>query len=259
MIIKHDMYYAPAKQNRMLHIWLPDSYDHSRERYPVMYFFDGHNLFRDEDATFGKSWGMADFLSRWHKNMIIVGIECSHEGNQRLCEYLPYKAGDEFFGPLEVKGNVTLDWLLTEVKPWVDSSFRTYPFRECTAIGGSSMGGLMAIRAVTKYNRWFSKAACISSAIGFCPDTLLSSVSSCHLSPDTRVYLSWGSREAWGASNADHMDVTSDSYRWNRAVADKVRRSGGRAKICCQEGGGHSEYDWQKLVPDFMHFLWLED
>ena len=23
-----------------------------------MYFFDGHNLFRDKDATYGKSWGL---------------------------------------------------------------------------------------------------------------------------------------------------------------------------------------------------------
>ena len=27
-----------------------------------MYFFDGHNLFFDEDATYGKSWGLKDFL-----------------------------------------------------------------------------------------------------------------------------------------------------------------------------------------------------
>ena len=68
MIIKRDFIYTPKGKSRVLHIWLPDNYDSSADRYPVMYFFDGHNLFSDEDATFGKSWGMADFLAACHYN-----------------------------------------------------------------------------------------------------------------------------------------------------------------------------------------------
>ena len=76
MIVKRDFHYSPTGQNRPLHIWLPDSYDHTDERYPVMYFFDGHNLYSDEDATYGKSWGLKEFLEQWGKDMIVVGIEC---------------------------------------------------------------------------------------------------------------------------------------------------------------------------------------
>ena len=48
---------------RKAYIYLPDSYKKEKEkRYPVMYMFDGHNVFFDEDATFGKSWGMNKFL-----------------------------------------------------------------------------------------------------------------------------------------------------------------------------------------------------
>ena len=65
MIIKRDFNYTPKGQNRPLHIYLPDDYETSDERYPVMYFFDGHNLFSDEDATYGKSWGMKAFLDVW--------------------------------------------------------------------------------------------------------------------------------------------------------------------------------------------------
>ena len=49
MIVKRDCYYWPKGENRMLHIYLPEDYDTSDERYPVMYMFDGHNLFFDED------------------------------------------------------------------------------------------------------------------------------------------------------------------------------------------------------------------
>ena len=31
-------------------------------RYPVLYMFDGQNVFFDADATYGKSWGVADYL-----------------------------------------------------------------------------------------------------------------------------------------------------------------------------------------------------
>ena len=62
MIVKRDFIYTPNGQNRMLHIYLPDSYDSTEERYPVMYFFDGHNLFFNEDATYGKSLGLKEFL-----------------------------------------------------------------------------------------------------------------------------------------------------------------------------------------------------
>ena len=81
MIIIRDHYFPPAGANRRLHICLPDNYYETQERYPVMYFFDGHNLFSDAEATYGKSWGLSAFLSRWNRPMIIVGMECSHEGN----------------------------------------------------------------------------------------------------------------------------------------------------------------------------------
>ena len=84
MIVKKSCIYPPKGTDRPLHIYLPDNYEASGERYPVMYFFDGHNLFTDEDATYGKSWGMKEFLEGWDKDMIIVGIECGHDGYERL-------------------------------------------------------------------------------------------------------------------------------------------------------------------------------
>ncbi|MBR2654045.1 MAG: alpha/beta hydrolase, partial [Lachnospiraceae bacterium] len=91
MVIKRDFIYTPKGKSRMLHIWLPENYNESEDRYPVMYFFDGHNLFFNEDATFGKSWGLFEFLSDWPKDIIIVGIECGHDGDERLGEYSPYR------------------------------------------------------------------------------------------------------------------------------------------------------------------------
>ena len=87
MLIKQDFYFHSLDAHRPLHIRVPDF---GEPPFPVMYFFDGHNLFRDEDATYGKSWGLDAFCASWDKPIIIVGVECAHEGNLRLSEYLPY-------------------------------------------------------------------------------------------------------------------------------------------------------------------------
>ena len=259
MIIKRDFNYTPKGKNRPLHIYLPDDYHDTGERYPVMYFFDGHNLFTDEDATYGKSWGMKEFLDHWGKKMIMVGIECGHEGQERLSEYLPYPANKgSRFEIFEPTGEATMDWIVNEIKPFIDREYRTIPFRECTAIGGSSMGGLMALYAVAHYNRWFSKGACVSSAIGFCMRPLMSDLRKSAISPDTRIYLSWGTREAWGVKDPDREDRSSKTYGWNKRVADHAESLGAAVKLHCQMGAGHCEADWEKLVPTFMDFLWMK-
>jgi len=200
MILKRDFIYPAKNANRPLHIWLPDGYNDCLDRYPVMYFFDGHNLFLNEDATYGKSWGMKEFLEGWGKQMIVVGIECGHDGYERLSEYLPYPANrGSYFDKYQPMTEETMRWIIEDIKPVIDREFRTIPFRECTAIGGSSMGGIMALYAAVHYNRWFSKAACVSTAMGFCMRPLMADMRRSEMSPDTRIYLSWGTREAWAS------------------------------------------------------------
>lgn len=80
IVEKFEVMITPFQCMRMIHVYLPDNYNESQEQYPVMYMFDGHNLFCDEDATYGKSWGLKDFLDNYDKKLIIVGIECNHEG-----------------------------------------------------------------------------------------------------------------------------------------------------------------------------------
>lgn len=84
MVTKFERYFSPAGENRGIHLYLPDDYFDSQERYPVIYMFDGHNLYFDSDATFGKSLGMKDFLDHWGKKFIVVGIACADDDIQRV-------------------------------------------------------------------------------------------------------------------------------------------------------------------------------
>ena len=228
MLLKQDFYFHSISAIRRLHIRIPD---HGAPPYPVMYFFDGHNLFRDEDATYGKSWGLDEYCAAWDKQLVIVGIECAHEGNRRL----------------------------SELKPYIDRTFPVIPFRECTAIGGSSMGGLMAAYALVRYNGYISKAACLSPSIGSVSGKLWNEMNRTEMSPDTRIYLSWGTKEGYGKiRDPDAEDRSSWLYRSCRTTANKVIRAGGAAKLYCQVGGRHCEEDWEKQLGIFMPFLWQE-
>ena len=260
MVIKRDFTYTPTGQNRPLHIWLPENWRTSGDRYPVLYFFDGHNLFFNEDATYGKSWGMKEFLETWDKDLIVVGIECGHGPGERLSEYLPYPSiPNSFCDGMAIMGDATLRWIAEEIKPVIDADYPTYPDRACTAIGGSSMGGLMALYGVVHHNDIISKGACISSSVSICMDPIRADMERTPMDPDTRVYLSWGTKEAHGGvADVWQEDTESASYHWNREIADRVEAAGAVSRIRCQVGSGHCEADWEKLVPEFMNFLWME-
>lgn len=256
MVIKRDFIYTPKGENRPLHIYLPDDYESSGEHYPVMYFFDGHNLFFNEDATFGKCWGLKEFLDNWDRKIILVGIECGHNGNERLVEYLP---GKSMILPLMFKepmGCKTMDWIVNEIKPMIDREYRTLPDREHTAIGGSSMGGLMALLGIVKYNPWFSKAACVSVAFGVCFRDLLPMLRNTQLETDTKVYMSWGTMEAYRLKDRTKNDTTSLTYRMNMQTAKLLKKAGADVKLLCQVGGKHCEAHWELQNSAYMNYLW---
>ena len=256
MLIKQDFYFHSLDAHRPLHIRIPDF---GEPPFPVMYFFDGHNLFRDEDATYGKSWGLDAFCASWDKPIIIVGVECAHEGNLRLSEYLPYGSKYGWLRNLEPLGQRTMDGIIHELKPYIDSAFPTIPFRECTGIGGSSMGGLMAAYALVHCNQYISKAACLSPSIGSVSGMLWHEMNETPLSPDSRIYLSWGTNEGYGGVKDPWAEDTSSwLYKTCRATANKILKVGGAAKLYCQIGGRHCEADWEKQNSLYMPFLWQE-
>ena len=76
--------------------------------------------------------------------------------------------------------------------------------------------------------------------------------------PDTRMFLSWGTREAYGIVDPEKEDRASKTYGWNKKVADKAEAAGAAVRMYCQIEGRHCEADWEKQVPLFMDYLWKE-
>ena len=238
-----------GETTRTGYIYIPDTYNKSQEkRYPVMYMFDGHNVFFDEDATYGKSWVMAAYLEANPKELIIIAIECNHDGSCRLSEYSPFDFSYEPFGEIKAKGKVYMDWLVDTLKPEVDSHLKTLPDRNNTIICGSSMGGLMSLYGATVYNKYFSRAACLSPSLWINPEKLEHMIDKSKINQDTCIYMDYGSRELNNHEKSREILLSSTSLLINKNANVTLR---------IIHGGTHSEASWAKQVPVFMECLGL--
>lgn len=171
-----------------LRIYLPAGYEENHlKRYPVVYMFDGRNLFFPQEAFLGQDWGLdenLDLLNSMNlmERAIVVGVYAK----DRLQEYT--QPGYEAYG----------EALSRELKPWIDRNYRTLPGPDRTAVMGSSLGGVLAFHLAWTYPEVFGNAACLSSTFGY-RDDLLERVrrDPCGRHEGLRIYLDSG----WPADN----------------------------------------------------------
>lgn len=250
MIIKYDLFSGTLHRNVSVHMYLPDNYMDRKKRFPVLYMFDGHNLFFDEDATYGRSWRLLNHLYTLDEDIIVAGIECAHVGNDRLIEYAPFPFYDpEFGGALPALGEETMQFLTDTLKPYIDHHFPTLPDRETTWIGGSSCGALMAIYALLAHSNVYSKAVALSPYVLPCASSLLYCAADSNIQTPASIYLSWGAREG----NTAHEFVGETqvlSELTNILLAKDVF-----PYLQVDPAGMHCEAQWESLADSFLRFL----
>jgi len=144
-------------ESRSVWVWLPPNYESDSTRsYPVLYTHDGQNVFDPKTSTLGYDWRIdevADSLIRANEiePIIVVAIACSQK--IRGYEY-----------SLEPQGKLYREFLTKQLKPFIDSTYRTIPDRENTAALGSSMGGLVSFLLAWEHPEYYAKVACLSPA-----------------------------------------------------------------------------------------------
>ena len=165
------VYVAPHS----LDIYLPPGYvSHGRRRFPVVYIHDGQFLFYGDSTPWSGAWGIDSLMDTLItagriQPAIVVGIGST---DRRLLEYMPRKGVDNF--PDSTKALFTsiytapesdqyLKFIVEEVKPFVDSIYRTKPEPASTFIVGSTMGGLISLYGITEYPEVFGGAGCIAT------------------------------------------------------------------------------------------------
>lgn len=227
---------------RTLRIYLPPGYARGEDRYPVIYMFDGQNLFDDATSYVGE-WGVDEAMDALARDAglqaIVVGVD--HGNALRIHELIPY--WNLRFVPN--RGAAFVDDLVQVVKPFVDANYRTLPDRANTTIAGSSLGGLSADYAIHQYPQVFSGAGVFSPSY-WVSDEPFENARKAPLPAGSRVYLFMGGKEG------------------DEAVANVARMA---AILHAQPGGAdsvelhiepdaeHNEAAWRKEFPRAMRWL----
>ena len=233
---------------REAYCYVPDSINEDPDRrYPVLYMFDGQNVFFDEDASYGKSWGMLDWLEYTGTQIIVAAVACNQSpDNSRLEEYCPWTCYMPGTGMLHGRGRQTMDWFVDEFKPYIDENYPTLPDRKHTFIAGSSMGGLMSLYALSRYNKFFSRAAALSPSLEFAEQQVDKMVAKARYRRGTVLYMDMGSKEIseYGGYVERMTEVGYNMMQKKVAVTSRV-----------VPDGDHSEGSWERQIPFFMETL----
>ncbi|MBY0308667.1 MAG: hypothetical protein K2Q09_07990 [Phycisphaerales bacterium] len=249
---------APPYKRDLL-VWLPTGYDapeNKERRYPVLYMHDGQNLFQKHPAI-PAEWGMDEtatklIADRQVEPFIVVGIP--HSGKLRTVEYLPPVTDAKVIDGKAPGGEAYVRWIISAVMPRVERAFRVRPGPQSTAIGGSSMGGLISLYAGATHPEVFGGVLAESPSLGFNHDNFTPQLFGATKAWPQRVYLAVGGREA-GKDN----QAAGDEYAgWVKGLNGMLESAGlgdDRRLFVFDPQATHAEEAWAARLPRALKFL----
>lgn len=244
--------------SRPIFVWLPPGYDkETTRRYPVLYCLDGQNLFDPKRAFQGVTWDVNGAGERHaaagHEAFIAVGIDNARE--QRADEYLPSRVTSKD-GTRGSGGKLEelVAFILEQVKPAVDSKFRTKPGADDTGIMGSSFGGMAAFHIGWKHSDKFHRVAAVSPSFWWNKWETKALIESTKTKPPIKLWVDMGTREDKDneKQNAMHIAGAHDI----RDACLKLGFEEGKDFHYMEDPGAiHHESAWQKRLPAILEFL----
>jgi predicted alpha/beta superfamily hydrolase len=253
-----DSVYSPELRNqRKLYVYLPPSYAHTEQRYPVIYMQDGQNLF-DQALSYAGEWQVdetMEALSREGIEAIVVGVP--NTGAHRIDEYSPFKDQRLRKGG---RGDWYVAFLANTVKPLIDRDFRTLPEREHTGVLGSSMGGLISLYALFCRPEVFGFAGAMSPSLWFANGAIFPYVQQADAQP-ARIHLDIGTHEGndtravAGAVSTYTSRYVASAHRMRDLLDRKGYRLGQDLQYHEEQEATHNEAAWARRLPGALRFL----
>lgn len=228
------------EHDRDVIVWFPPGYEaRPTRRYPVLYMHDGRQVFDPGTSTWGKDWQVDELAQDMILNgelepFLVVAADCTEA---RFDEYSPARKGDDY-----------LRFLIDELKPMVDATWRTDPER--TAIAGASMGGLISFYAAWKRPDVYFGAACLSPAFveRYGHECFRMVEADRDSLPDLKLFLSCGGT---AGLEAELLDGTLK-------MADLLRKSSypeQNLMVRIESWAEHNEEAWARMTPHWLRFL----
>ncbi|WP_290792797.1 alpha/beta hydrolase [Flavihumibacter sp. UBA7668] len=226
-------------RERRIWIYLPADYTTGKHRYPVLYMQDGQNLF-DAVTSFAGEWGVDEELDRTNLPLIVVGID--NGGAKRMNEYNP--EDHERFGKGE--GKAYLEFLVNELKPYIDQHYRTKKQAKYTGIAGSSMGGLISYYAGLWYPKQFGKIGVFSPSFWISPGLINLTKEALHKRrhANQQYYFYAGKKESpQMVSDMEKIISTLQPILPKESIIKRVSPI-----------GEHNEASWRSELPNYLRW-----
>ncbi len=242
----HEAFHSRHLQHdRTIIVYLPPGYDaRGVDRYPVLYLQDGQNVF-DRATSIGEEWHVDEvaqtlILSGEIQPLIVVGIY--NTGVHRIDEYTPTASADG--------GGHAADYgrmLVEELKPFIDHTYLTLPSAASTALGGSSLGGLLTVHLGLRYPTSFSRLAVLSPSVWWDDREILREVEALPATLPLRIWLD--------AGTAEGEKVLTDARALRDALVAKGWTIGDDLAYLEAPGGEHNEQSWAARIDSVLKFL----
>jgi predicted alpha/beta superfamily hydrolase len=263
-IVRHEAFASRLVAARNVDVWLPPGYaDGGEARYPVIYMHDGQNVFDAAASSFGEAWEIDEVLGRLVaegevRPAIVVAIW--NTGMGRYAEYMPpdgLPPGPIDFAvpskpvltPEQLVTDRYLRFIVSELKPFIDATYRTLVGPADTFVMGSSMGGLISAYAIAQYPDIFGGAACVSTHWPAGDGAVIDYLAD-HL-PDPashRIYFDYGTVT---------LDALYEPYQQRMDAA--MRQAGyaeGQEWVTLKfDGAEHNEKAWRQRAAIPLKFL----
>lgn len=229
-------------------VYLPPGYEtETTRRYGVLYFHDGQNVFDRRTAFGGVEWGVdetAESLIRAGAMdpVIIVAV-----GNtpDRIDEYTPVASPGHGGG----RADAYARFLVEELKPLIDSRYRTDPSPDRTGVAGSSLGGLVSMYLGLTRSGTFRRLGVISPSVWWANRDIVSRVAALPAKLPLRIWEDIGTAE--GGS-----ETVEDARALRDALAARGWREGDDLSYHEFPGARHDEASWAARVGDVLRYLY---
>jgi enterochelin esterase-like enzyme len=243
------------RNTRFLRVWLPPGYDEAENagrHYPVLYLNDGQNLFEASTSFTGVEWQVDETADRLIREgavppLIVVGID--NTGKNRLREYMPHRSMHPMM--LRVQGRYYPDFLMKEVMPFVERSYRVATGPENTGLGGSSLGGLIALYTAMVRPGAIGRLLIESPSLWASGRQAIKESREVRIWPE-RIFLAAGTAEA---GSVERSRTVVDDVRELAAIMRRAVLSEKRLRLVIREGTGHNEGAWAERFPEALRFL----
>lgn len=234
-------------------VWLPPGYDKAmKQRYPVVYFHDGQNVF-DGATSFlpGLEWGAdetADRLIREKRIAPCIVVAIANTSQRR--EDYTYETDARYGGG---RSAAYMRFLTEELVPFIDSTYRTVKSPAARTVIGSSLGGLIALDLGLLHPDVFGRVGSVSPAVWWAGDAIVKRVSEVGKKP-LRIWVDIGTAESTPTADG-HREWLEGADALTAALEKAGWQRGKDLRYEVVDGAKHNEPAWAARLDRILEFL----